>query len=209
MAARQMEEAPDTLGKGDSSPNKSGEWRESDSGIEWIAKSAEKVKAAEEQRKEAAKESTGESSKDEGDSADKSIDGASILEDEETFTKGVENRCLHLGNFCAFRDGGLGGGGGEDAKFCTERWGKTIHSDRWERDKARHSGRWWGQSYTFMEVGWGQNYASDGWGWGGDGWGQNFTFGLMGEGWCKTVRGGGGGDYYAFTGRQGLRWFWN
>ena len=110
MAARQMEEAPDTPGKGDSSPNKSGEWRESDSGIEWIAKSAEKVKAAEEQRKEAEKESTGGSSKDEGDSADKSIDGASILEDEETFTKGVEKNCLHLGNLCAFRDGEGGRG---------------------------------------------------------------------------------------------------
>ena len=117
MAARQMEEAPDTPSKGDSSPNKSGEWRESDSGIEWIAKSAEKVKAAEEQRKEAAKESTGESSKDEGDSAEKSIDGASILEDEETFTKGVEKKCLHLGNFCAFREGGRGGGWGENYAF--------------------------------------------------------------------------------------------
>ena len=88
-----MEEAPDTPGKGDLSHNKSGEWRESDSGIEWIAKSAEKVKAADEQRREAARESVGESSmseeKTEGENGDKTIDGASILEDEETFTKGA------------------------------------------------------------------------------------------------------------------------
>jgi hypothetical protein len=44
-----MEEAPETPVKlsgasaSSESPNKSGEWQESDSGIQWIEKSAEKV----------------------------------------------------------------------------------------------------------------------------------------------------------------------
>ncbi|KAK7113620.1 wings apart-like protein homolog [Littorina saxatilis] len=101
-AARQMEEAPETPVKGGESPNKSGEWRESDSGIEWIAKSAEKVKAAEKERKEEAMEAGGsackEGEKKDGEDGDKSIDGASILEDEETFTKALHKAGKHMEN---------------------------------------------------------------------------------------------------------------
>ncbi|XP_076441923.1 uncharacterized protein LOC143280963 [Babylonia areolata] len=108
-AARQMEEAPETPSKADDSVNKSGEWRESDSGIEWIARSAEKVKAAEEeQRKEAAKEGAKEGDGDGGskekgeekggEEAEKPIDGASILEDEETFTKALHKAGKHMEN---------------------------------------------------------------------------------------------------------------
>lgn len=105
MAARQMEEAPDTPSQDTGSPNKSGEWRESDSGIEWIAKSAEKVKAAEkEQRNAREKEvaTTPGGSSDEanqsGDGTEKPIDGASILEDEETFTKALHKAGKHMEN---------------------------------------------------------------------------------------------------------------
>ena len=88
-----MEEAPESPSKSNDSMNKSGEWRESDSGIEWIAKSAEKVKAAEKEQKEAAKEGGKEDKEEEnkgdGENGEKPIDGASILEDEETFTKGI------------------------------------------------------------------------------------------------------------------------
>ncbi|KAL8595031.1 hypothetical protein ACOMHN_002010 [Nucella lapillus] len=119
-AARQMEEAPETPSKPDDTMNKSGEWRESDSGIEWIAKSAEKVKAAEEQRKEAAKEEDRkEGDGKEGDGKDgdgkdgESKDGddktpekgaesedanKTILEDEETFTKALHKAGKHMEN---------------------------------------------------------------------------------------------------------------
>ena len=79
-AARQIEEAPETPVKGNDSLNRSGEWHESDSGIEWLTRSAEKAKSAEE-GKEKGQEGEGE--------ANKSADGASILEDDDTFTKGV------------------------------------------------------------------------------------------------------------------------
>lgn len=96
-AARQMEESPETPLKSISnsssieSPNKSGEWHESDSGIQWIAKSAEKVKQADAQRREAEKQGD----KEDGD---KSIDGASILEDDETFTKALHKAGKHMEN---------------------------------------------------------------------------------------------------------------
>lgn len=66
-AAQQLEEAdePKTPEK---SPNKSGEWRESDSGMEWIVDSTKKASA-----------------KKGGNSGD---DKEKDLDDEETFTKG-------------------------------------------------------------------------------------------------------------------------
>lgn len=67
-AAQQLEEAdePKTPEK---SPNKSGEWRESDSGMEWIVDSGKKSSA----------KKGGNSA---GDDKEKDLD------DEETFTKG-------------------------------------------------------------------------------------------------------------------------
>lgn len=91
-AARQMEEALDTPSMENDSPNKSGEWCESDSGIQWITKSAEKVKAAEAAEKanktiQSPNKGVHEGIEGKG-ATERPIDGASILEDEETFTKG-------------------------------------------------------------------------------------------------------------------------
>lgn len=56
------------------SPNKSGEWKESDSGIEWVVSSAKKDK-----------EENGDTSRVQPQESDK-LDN---LDDEETFTKGI------------------------------------------------------------------------------------------------------------------------
>ena len=66
----------------ETSPNKSGEWKESDSGIQWITSSLQKVKdeVVEKDQKDNKEE----------EAASKDAEGnQSILEDdEETFTKG-------------------------------------------------------------------------------------------------------------------------
>ncbi|KAL4240551.1 hypothetical protein ACF0H5_001343 [Mactra antiquata] len=78
-AARQLEEdEPKTPEK--ASPNKSGEWRESDSGMEWVIDSAKKDKSTE--KKKLSK--PGDEDKD--------------LDDEETFTKALHKAGKHMEN---------------------------------------------------------------------------------------------------------------
>ncbi|KAL8559122.1 hypothetical protein ACOMHN_046170 [Nucella lapillus] len=103
-AARQMEETTaDTPVKSSSSSHnpadQSGEWRGSESGIEWIARSAESVRAAEKQRRD----STGEGSsktEEKKSSADRERagEGASVQEDEENFTKALHKAGKHMEN---------------------------------------------------------------------------------------------------------------
>ncbi|CAL1535656.1 unnamed protein product [Lymnaea stagnalis] len=90
QAAREMEEDNETSTDTSSSesPNKSGEWKESDSGIEWITNSLKKAKEEEEKMKKstvAAKE---------GDEANQSI----LEDDEETFTKALHKAGKHMEN---------------------------------------------------------------------------------------------------------------
>ncbi|CAG5122973.1 unnamed protein product [Candidula unifasciata] len=93
-AARQMEEdtlgTPDTAAAAAESPNKSGEWKETEAGIEWITNNLKKAKEEEEKQKKATK--GGETSEvDEGNQ--------SILEDdEETFTKALHKAGRHMEN---------------------------------------------------------------------------------------------------------------
>ena len=68
-SARQLEEA-DEPKTPEASPNKSGEWRESDSGMEWVIDSAKKGKSTE-------KKGPNKPGADDKD-----------LDNEETFTKG-------------------------------------------------------------------------------------------------------------------------
>ncbi|XP_076458860.1 uncharacterized protein LOC143292454 [Babylonia areolata] len=97
-AARQMEESPDTPVKASHSLNKSGEWRGSDSGIEWIARSAEKVRAAEKQRKDEAGEGSSRTGEKRGSDRERSGDGGSVQEDEENFTKALHKAGKHMEN---------------------------------------------------------------------------------------------------------------
>ena len=70
-AARQLEESEDPQTP-EASPNKSGEWRESDSGMEWVISSGKKNSTA--KNKQPGKSGSDEVGKD--------------LDDEETFTNG-------------------------------------------------------------------------------------------------------------------------
>ncbi|XP_005089258.1 wings apart-like protein homolog [Aplysia californica] len=92
-AAREMEEdtegAPDTSTA--ESPNKSGEWKESDSGIQWITSNLKKAKEEQEKEKEKEKQSESKIVEEEGNQ--------SILEDdEETFTKALHKAGKHMEN---------------------------------------------------------------------------------------------------------------
>lgn len=65
------------------SPNKSGEWEETDTGIQWITNNLKKAKEEQEKQKEVASVTAKE------DCAEGEEGNQSILEDdEETFTKG-------------------------------------------------------------------------------------------------------------------------
>ncbi|XP_053392626.1 wings apart-like protein homolog isoform X2 [Mercenaria mercenaria] len=79
QSAQQLEEAdePKTPEK---SPNKSGEWRESDSGMEWIIDSAKKDQSAGKKKSN----KVGDDNKD--------------LDDEETFTKALHKAGKHMEN---------------------------------------------------------------------------------------------------------------
>lgn len=87
-AARQLEEAdePRTPEVPEASPNKSGEWRESDSGIEWVIGSAKKDSA----KKPLTRKADGSV----GETEDKGKD----LDDEETFTKALHKAGKHMEN---------------------------------------------------------------------------------------------------------------
>ncbi|XP_052771917.1 wings apart-like protein homolog [Mya arenaria] len=79
-AAQHLEEADDPKTPEKASPNKSGEWQESDSGMEWIINSG---------KKSAGKEGPGKSMED-GKEKD--------LDDEETFTKALHKAGKHMEN---------------------------------------------------------------------------------------------------------------
>ncbi|GFS11289.1 wings apart-like protein homolog [Elysia marginata] len=92
-AAHEMEEDAAVVPPSEeSSPNKSGEWKESDSGIQWITSSLQKVKdeVVEKEKKEVKGE----------EAAPKDGEGnQSILEDdEETFTKALHKAGKHMEN---------------------------------------------------------------------------------------------------------------
>ena len=72
-SARQLEESEDPKTP-EASPNKSGEWRESDSGMEWVINSGKKDSTAK-------KNSLSARNGDDGG-------GGKDLDDEETFTNG-------------------------------------------------------------------------------------------------------------------------
>ncbi|KAH9503996.1 hypothetical protein Btru_067513 [Bulinus truncatus] len=90
QAARELEEDAETTADTTAleSPNKSGEWKESDSGIQWITNSLKKAKEEEEKSKS--------SSGTKGDSEEAN---QSILEDdEETFTRALLKAGKHMEN---------------------------------------------------------------------------------------------------------------
>ncbi|XP_059142717.1 wings apart-like protein homolog [Physella acuta] len=93
-AAREMEE--DTEGTPETSmadsPNKSGEWKESDSGIQWITNNLKKAK--EEEEKLMKNSGTVKDENTEGDEANQSI----LEDDEETFTKALHKAGKHMEN---------------------------------------------------------------------------------------------------------------
>ena len=82
-AARRMEEAPESLTNADATPNRSGNWHESDSGIEWVACSADSTFTGGCHTEGGDGDS--QSGQEEGETA---VAEKSILEDEETFTTG-------------------------------------------------------------------------------------------------------------------------
>lgn len=80
-AARQLEESEDPQTP-EASPNKSGEWRESDSGMEWVISSGKKNSTA--KNKQPGKNGSDEGGKD--------------LDDEETFTNALHKAGKHMEN---------------------------------------------------------------------------------------------------------------
>ncbi|GFO38926.1 Wings apart-like protein homolog [Plakobranchus ocellatus] len=96
-AAHEMEEDASVVPPPEASPNKSGEWKESDSGIQWITSSLQKVK--EEMVQEQQDKST-VLAKEGGETPAKDGEGnQSILEDdEETFTKALHKAGKHMEN---------------------------------------------------------------------------------------------------------------
>lgn len=84
QAARELEEDRE-ISSGDTttaeSPNKSGEWKESDSGIQWITNS---LKKAREEEGEKSMTPSGSNKSVEGEDANQTI----LEDDEETFTRG-------------------------------------------------------------------------------------------------------------------------
>lgn len=91
-AAHEMEENASVVPVvEESSPNKSGEWKESDSGIQWITSSLQKAKNEVVEKEKPGSQIEEAASKDEGNQ--------SILEDdEETFTKALHKAGKHMEN---------------------------------------------------------------------------------------------------------------
>ena len=72
----------------ESSPNKSGEWKESDSGIQWITNSLQKVK------EEVVNKDKTDTKEEEAAPKDGEGNQSILEDDEETFTKGNNSDTL-------------------------------------------------------------------------------------------------------------------
>ncbi|KAK0049292.1 wings apart-like protein [Biomphalaria pfeifferi] len=94
QAARELEEDRE-ISSGDTttaeSPNKSGEWKESDSGIQWITNS---LKKAREEEGEKSMAPSGSNKSVEGEDANQTI----LEDDEETFTRALLKAGKHMEN---------------------------------------------------------------------------------------------------------------
>ncbi|KAI8794398.1 wings apart protein, partial [Biomphalaria glabrata] len=94
QAARELEEDRE-ISSGDTttaeSPNKSGEWKESDSGIQWITNS---LKKAREEEGEKSMTPSGSNKSVEGEDANQTI----LEDDEETFTRALLKAGKHMEN---------------------------------------------------------------------------------------------------------------
>ncbi|XP_033732446.1 wings apart-like protein homolog isoform X2 [Pecten maximus] len=79
------------------SPNKSGEWKESDSGIEWVINSAKKAKEAEQAEREQRTENEDTPLKEKLKQNEEDGRNANI-DDEDTFTKALHRAGKHMEN---------------------------------------------------------------------------------------------------------------